>query len=267
MSAVDSMPTIKTTRKALHRRKEYKESSSSERASIPSSVSRSEESDEEFVVEAILDKRKKGGKVEYLIKWKGYPREESTWEPQENLNCPELLKEFEKNPTAAAGSKRKAKPVEEELSGPESVSSSESEEEPRKTRSLKKFKIEKPKEKKKEEPPKKSVLYSRKSAANASESEKNDEADEETELRRMEDDGKGHFLFGDTPDKINGVKQIDDRLELEIGWKKRKNGVTPLPTSFTSMEIRRYDKDFLLDYYESRLRFLPVKEKERKENN
>lgn len=54
----------------------------------------------EFEVETILDKRinKKGQKekVEYLIKWKGYPEHDSTWEPLVNLkNALELIQEFE----------------------------------------------------------------------------------------------------------------------------------------------------------------------------
>jgi hypothetical protein len=49
----------------------------------------------EYVVEAILDSRKKRGSREYLIKWSSYPLSMSTWEPLENLtNAKDLLEKF-----------------------------------------------------------------------------------------------------------------------------------------------------------------------------
>ena len=56
------------------------------------------EDEEEFSVEKIIDKSfDANGKVNYLIKWKGYENKNNTWEPIENLYCHDLIKVFEKN--------------------------------------------------------------------------------------------------------------------------------------------------------------------------
>jgi len=48
--------------------------------------------DEEY---EILDKRTHYGKIQYLIKWKRYTLSVASWEPEENLNCPKLLKQIQ----------------------------------------------------------------------------------------------------------------------------------------------------------------------------
>ena len=35
------------------------------------------------------------GKLQYLVKWVGYSEEENTWEPVQNLDCEDKIKQFE----------------------------------------------------------------------------------------------------------------------------------------------------------------------------
>merc|ERR1712004_477853 len=58
----------------------------------------------EYEVESVVSKRETDeGKVEYLVKWKGYDASDNTWEPIENLeSSQELIDEFEERTENAA---------------------------------------------------------------------------------------------------------------------------------------------------------------------
>uniref|UniRef100_A0A1Y1K501 Chromo domain-containing protein n=1 Tax=Photinus pyralis TaxID=7054 RepID=A0A1Y1K501_PHOPY len=55
---------------------------------------RSDEEEEQYEVEEIIDEKVVRGVIHYLIRWKGYDPESDTWEPENTLECPDLIKKF-----------------------------------------------------------------------------------------------------------------------------------------------------------------------------
>ena len=51
---------------------------------------------EEYEVEQILSHRTFGRQkqLQYLVKWKGYPSSDNTWEPAENIHVDDLIQEY-----------------------------------------------------------------------------------------------------------------------------------------------------------------------------
>ncbi|XP_056417681.1 M-phase phosphoprotein 8 [Hyla sarda] len=66
----------------------------------------SEDEEDVFEVESILDSKVEGGEVLYRVRWKGYDSDGDTWEPEAHLDdCKEVLLEFKRK---QAESKQKA---------------------------------------------------------------------------------------------------------------------------------------------------------------
>jgi hypothetical protein len=54
--------------------------------------------EEQYEVKAIQSHRHQGRKkqLQYLIKWKGYPESDNTWEPADHVQAPQLIRQYER---------------------------------------------------------------------------------------------------------------------------------------------------------------------------
>lgn len=58
--------------------------------------------EEGYEVEDIVDHKFKGKKKYFKIRWKNYDADQDTWEPEDDLSCPEIIERYlEKHPEAA----------------------------------------------------------------------------------------------------------------------------------------------------------------------
>ena len=85
----------------------------------------SDHDQEEYEVECILDKRKRKGRLQYLVKWKGWDRpQDNSWRSMKDLHCQDLIEDFEAaveaklKPGDAGEKKRKKKKVDVDVRGP-----------------------------------------------------------------------------------------------------------------------------------------------------
>lgn len=63
--------------------------------------------DRVYAAEKIIKKRVRPGKVEYLVKWKGWSTRHNTWEPEENILDERLIDMFERSLRGGSSGKRK----------------------------------------------------------------------------------------------------------------------------------------------------------------
>lgn len=87
------------TRRSL--RKDYREDGTEEKfqkvkVTNEENEAKKDGSEETYVVERVIGERinEKTGKKHYLLKWQGYTSDDDTWEPEDHLECNELIEEF-----------------------------------------------------------------------------------------------------------------------------------------------------------------------------
>lgn len=194
-----------------------------------SKASDSDSSEEEYVVEKIVDRRERKGKIEYLLKWKGYDSSANTWEPKENLECPELIKAFED------------------------------------TRTVPKKEVTKEKEKKKPKPSSTTGSGSSKRKDSDAENDGSDDDDKDDNASTKSsksksttaaadndatasDDGMNGFEKGYTPEKILGATEANNELLFLIQWKDKDKAQL-----VSSKEARKHCPQLVIDFYEERL--------------
>ncbi|XP_077295602.1 chromobox protein homolog 3-like [Arctopsyche grandis] len=172
---------------------------------------------DEFVVERVLDKRTQRGKVQYLLKWKGYKEEESTWEPQENLDCENLILAYEeaRKEKESTGKKTEEKKPEKRKSEAESKDSAKRRKAVVSDDDDKKSKTSEKSDKKKSDDSKKKKIVSASSSDDEKLTEKKAKADKKVDNDKTKKTG---FARGLKAEKIIGASDASGQLMFLIKW-------------------------------------------------
>uniref|UniRef100_A0A182IYM8 Heterochromatin protein 1 n=1 Tax=Anopheles atroparvus TaxID=41427 RepID=A0A182IYM8_ANOAO len=182
-------------------------------------------SEEEYVVEQVVDRRERKGKVEYLLKWKGYDSSLNSWEPRENLDCPELIKAFEQARTDAAKKDGSVKEKETKKRANKKKKTGESDNDNDGT----------------DDDARDDTLTKNKSKSN-DETADGKAADEEAA------DEMNGFEKGYIPEKILGATEADKELLFLIQWKDKDQAQL-----VKSKVARMHCPQLVIDFYEERL--------------
>ncbi len=186
-----------------------------------------------YYIERILDKRKVNGKYEYKIKWEGYPLNQSTWEPLENLQTAmELVNEFDK--------------VYEQQNKNKNESKNNS--------YLKKKRLLK-KEVKKEEKGKEEIEQKeeKNEIIPVEEEKKPDNENNNGSINLEENEYIRKYIINDSLKSVTTVRKKDNKLIAEVKKLKPNNEIEDI--EIETSRLKTENPWILLDFYESKIKF------------
>ena len=192
-----------------------------------------------YQVEKIVGKRWKGGRVQYKVKWEGYPYSQCTWEPLEHLQTVfELIDQYNESQQTTSKKSKKEKD-EEHLRKKRKKSSSVSQEE------------------KSEESSNSRKIKSNSSEKKDSKDNSNKEQNGIANSQDKEFDGVITIKEDEIQREESAIiykKVITVNKEFKAVVQIVKDGVESQITIPTS-ELRRLNPDILIDFYESKIKF------------
>ena len=186
-----------------------------------------------YYIERILDKRKVNGKYEYKIKWEGYPLNQSTWEPLENLQTAmELVNEFDK--------------VYEQQNKNKNESKNNS--------YLKKKRLLK-KEVKKEEKGKEEIEQKeeKNETTPVEEEKKPDNENNNGSINSEENEYIRKYIINDSLKSVTTVRKKENKLIAEVKKLKPNNEIEDI--EIETSRLKTENPWILLDFYESKIKF------------
>ena len=188
-----------------------------------------------YLVEDILAKEKIQGKWKFLVKWKGFPKEEATWEPIKNLETVKVMvKNFElkqKLKSNKEKNRNKLKEITEEA--------------------------EKLKAHKKSD----NSFFNNIDVGsnNVSENENNMMGNSQMLFKNnpnlvVDTEREGDFRLGDKPKNIVFAKKTKNGILFAVEWETRKNGINPEISFYDNSQMKNYAPQILIDFYEGHLK-------------
>ena len=186
-----------------------------------------------YYIERILDKRKVNGKFEYKIKWEGYPLNQSTWEPLENLQTAmELVNEFDKVYELQNKNKNESK----------------NNSYLKKKRALKK-------EVKKEEKGKEEIEQKEEKIEKipVEEEKKSNNENNNESINLEENENIRKYVINDSLKSVTTVRKKDNKLIAEVKKLKENNDIEDI--EIETSRLKTENPWILLDFYESKIKF------------